>query len=78
MKSTVSWARTQAPSPAGTREKPLLIRGGRVVDPRNKRDEVLDILIEGQHIEKDWEKFKVQSRDGNYRCIPSGRSARVD
>ena len=30
----------------------ILIRGGRVVDPRNKRDEVMDVLIEGQHIQK--------------------------
>lgn len=51
MKSTVSWARQQAPSKTvGTGL--LLIRGGRVVDPRNKRDEVMDVLIDGQHIQK--------------------------
>lgn len=51
MKSTVSWARKQAPSKTvGTGL--LLIRGGRVVDPRNKRDEVMDVLIDGQHIQK--------------------------
>jgi dihydroorotase len=35
-----------------TRHRPLLIRGGHVVDPRNQRDEVMDVLIEGQHIQK--------------------------
>src|SRR5882724_7042463 len=52
MKSTVTWARKQAPSEPGVPRRPLLIRGGHVVDPRNKRDELLDVLIEGQHIQK--------------------------
>jgi dihydroorotase len=52
MKSTVTWARKQAPSEPGSSRKPLLIRGGHVVDPRNKRDGVMDVLIEGQHIQK--------------------------
>jgi dihydroorotase len=52
MKSTVTWARKQSPSEPGTSRRPLLIRGGHVVDPRNKRDGVMDILIEGQHIQK--------------------------
>ena len=52
MKSTVTWARPQRPSQSVTRERPLLIRGGHVVDPRNKRDEVMDVLVEGQHIQK--------------------------
>ncbi len=52
MKSTVPLARTQSPSPATGSRKPMLIRGGRVVDPRNRRDEILDVLIEGQHIQK--------------------------
>src|SRR4051794_10040632 len=50
MKSTVPWARQQRPSPAAPQRKQLLIRGGRVIDPRNRRDEVADVLIEGQHI----------------------------
>jgi len=48
----VSWARKQRPSPAVLAQRLLLIRGGHVVDPRNKRDEVLDVLIHGQHIQK--------------------------
>lgn len=53
MKSTtVSWAKKQAPSPARSAKRQLLIRGGRVVDPRNKLDAVMDVLIEGQHIQR--------------------------
>jgi dihydroorotase len=52
MKSLVTWARTQSPSEPGVARRPLLIRGGHVVDPRNKRDGVMDILLEGQHIQK--------------------------
>lgn len=52
MKGTVTWARQDRPSEATPRHKPLLIRGGRVIDPRNKRDELADVLIEGQHIAK--------------------------
>ena len=52
MKGTAPWARQERPSrPVGTRRS-LLIRGGRVVDPRNKRDETLDVLIEGRHIQR--------------------------
>ena len=50
MKSTVSWAQQQKPSESGSSRKPLLIKGGRVIDPRNKRDALADVLIEGQHI----------------------------
>src|SRR5688572_3646 len=28
----------------------LLIRGGRVVDPANKRDDVMDVLVQGEKI----------------------------
>lgn len=52
MKGTVTWARQDRPSESQPRRKPLLIRGGRVIDPRNKRDGVADLLIEGQHIVK--------------------------
>src|SRR5438309_6368627 len=52
MKSTVPWARKQSPSEPGASRRPLLVRGGHVVDPRNKRDGVMDILLEGQHIQK--------------------------
>src|SRR5882672_667662 len=52
MKSTVTWARPQKSSDAGTRRKPLLIKKGHVVDPRNNVDAVMDVLIQGQHIEK--------------------------
>ena len=52
MKSTVTWARKQRPSKPENSQRSLLIRGGHVVDPRNKRDEVLDVLIEGQHIQR--------------------------
>ncbi len=52
MKSTVTWAKKQSPSEPGASRRPMLIRGGRVLDPRNKRDEVTDILIEGRHIQK--------------------------
>jgi dihydroorotase len=52
MKSSAPWARKQRPSRRTEDQKSLLIRGGHVVDPRNKRDEVLDVLIEGQHIQK--------------------------
>ncbi len=52
MKSIITWARKQSPSPLDSGRKPLLIRGGRVVDPRNKTDEIMDVLIEGQHIRK--------------------------
>src|SRR5205814_7884991 len=34
------------------RQKPILIRKGRVIDPRNNVDAVMDVLIQGQHIEK--------------------------
>ncbi len=59
MKSVVPLARTQRPSQSRTSDQPLLIRGGRVVDPRNKRDEAADILIEGQHIAKVGKNLKV-------------------
>ncbi|HVO33433.1 MAG TPA: dihydroorotase [Elusimicrobiota bacterium] len=52
MKSLVPIARAQRPSQASPRERPLIIRGGRVIDPRNRRDEVADVLIEGRHIVK--------------------------
>jgi dihydroorotase len=52
VKSTVSWARKQPSSGSVSREKPLLIKGGRVVDPRNRIDQMLDVLIEGRHIQK--------------------------
>jgi dihydroorotase len=53
MKSTgVTWARKERPSKPGPSRRPLLIRGGHVVDPRNKLDTVLDVLIEGQHIQR--------------------------
>lgn len=52
MKSRVTWAKKESPSQPHISRKPLLIRGGHVVDPRNDRDEVLDVLIEGQHIQK--------------------------
>ena len=50
MKSVITWARPQKPSMPSAPHKPLLIKGGRVVDPRNNRDEIADVLIEGQHI----------------------------
>ncbi len=49
---TVTWARPQRPSDPATGRKPLLIRGGHVVDPRNGRDGVMDVLVEGQHIQQ--------------------------
>jgi dihydroorotase len=53
MKSVVTWARPQkSSSGAGSRQKPLLIKKGHVVDPRHQIDAVMDILIQGQHIEK--------------------------
>jgi dihydroorotase len=52
MKSIAPWARAERPSQSGSEQKSLLIRGGRVIDPRNRRDEVTDVLIQGQHIEK--------------------------
>jgi dihydroorotase len=52
-KSTATWARPQRPSETvSPRQKPLLIKKGHVIDPRNKVDAVMDILIQGQHIEK--------------------------
>jgi dihydroorotase len=51
-KSTVSWARRERPSSTDSGQRMLLIRGGWVVDPRNKREEIADVLIEGQHIRK--------------------------
>lgn len=60
MKSpTVSWAKTQAPSQTQGPKRQLLIRGGRVIDPRNKLDAVLDILVEGQHIRQVGKDLKV-------------------
>jgi dihydroorotase len=50
VKSVAPLARTNAPSDSGQDRKPLLIRGGRVVDPRSRRDEVVDLLIEGRHV----------------------------
>jgi dihydroorotase len=50
--STVTWARPQRSSDTGSPQKPLLIRKGHVVDPRNQIDAVMDVLIKGQHIEK--------------------------
>ena len=52
MKGTAPWARQQRPSGHLGARRAMLIRGGRVVDPRNKRDETLDILIEGRHIQR--------------------------
>lgn len=52
MKGTVTWARRERPSEAISNRKPLLIRGGRVIDPRNRRDEVCDVLIQGQHVQQ--------------------------
>src|SRR5688572_17480637 len=52
MKSAVPISRTPRPSEVGPNRKPLLIRGGRVIDPRNRRDEIADILIEGRHIQQ--------------------------
>ena len=52
MKSVVTWARPQRSSEAASRRKPILIKKGHVVDPRNKVDAVMDVLIQGQHIEK--------------------------
>lgn len=51
-KGTVSWARLQRSSEPVPSRKPLLIRGGHVVDPRNRLDEPMDVLIEGRHIQK--------------------------
>src|SRR5690348_15655223 len=52
MKSLATWARKQSPSEPASSRKPLLIRGGHLIDPRNKIDEIMDVLIEGQHIQK--------------------------
>ena len=52
MKSVVTWARPQKSSETHSRRKPLLIKRGHVIDPRNKIDAVMDVLIQGQHIEK--------------------------
>ena len=49
---TVTWARKQLPSHAQASGRMILIRGGHVVDPRNKLDAVMDVLIQGQHIQK--------------------------
>ncbi len=51
-KSTVSWARPQRSSEVTSPQKPLLIKKGHVVDPRHKIDAVMDLLIQGRHIEK--------------------------
>lgn len=59
MKGTVTWARQDRPSEATPRHRPLLIKGGRILDPRNGRDETADILIEGQHIAKVAKGIKV-------------------
>lgn len=59
MKSIVSWAKQQPPSEAGASSQPLLIRGGRVIDPRHRRDEITDVLIEGRHIQKIEKDIKV-------------------
>lgn len=50
MKSTVPITRAPRHSGPAPARRPLLIRGGRVVDPRHGRDEVADVLIEGRHI----------------------------
>jgi dihydroorotase len=52
VKSIASWARPQRPSGSSLSRKPLLIKGGRLIDPRNHRDEVADVLIEGQHVQQ--------------------------
>ena len=52
MKSVVTWARKQAPSEPGNSKRPLLVRGGHLIDPRNKLDGIMDVLIEGQHVQK--------------------------
>ncbi len=60
MKSTtVTWAKKQSPSEALDPKHQLLIRGGRLVDPRNKIDAVMDILIEGQHVQKVAKEIKL-------------------
>src|SRR5262249_46417585 len=52
MKSVVTWARPHRSSETSSRQKPLLIKKGHVVDPRNNVDAVMDVLIQGRHIEK--------------------------
>ncbi len=59
MKSIVSWARKEKPSESENSSKPLLIKGGRVIDPRNHRDEIADVLIEGQHVRQVARDIKV-------------------
>jgi dihydroorotase len=52
-KSVAPLARQQRSSEvAPSRKKPLLIKKGHVIDPRNGVDAVMDVLIEGQHIAK--------------------------
>jgi dihydroorotase len=57
--STVTWAKKQSPSSTPESKAQLLVRGGHVIDPRNKTDAVLDVLIEGQHIQKVAKDIKV-------------------
>jgi dihydroorotase len=52
MKSVVTWARPQKSSETTASAKTILIKKGHVVDPRNKVDAVMDVLIRGRHIEK--------------------------
>ncbi len=61
MKSIVNVAKRQSPSESSSRVRQLLIRGGRVVDPRNKRDEVADVWIEGQHIRQVGKSLKASA-----------------
>ncbi len=65
MKSaTVSWAKKQTPSKASENKPQLLIRGGHLVDPRNHIDTLMDVLIEGQHVQKVAKEIKV-SKDAD-------------
>src|SRR5258708_26017013 len=51
-KSVVTLARPQRSSETVSRQRPLLIKKGHVIDPRNKVDAGMDVCTQGRHIEK--------------------------
>ena len=53
----------------------ILIKGGRVIDPQNKIDAVLDILIEGEQISKVAENIQAQAEtiiDAAHKIVAPG------
>ena len=47
----------------------LLIKNGRVLDPASKKDEALDILLDGEKISDIGSPGKITNAKGRGRCL---------